>query len=182
MHLDLGVLLAQYGYGAVFLGAVLEGEAILLLGGYAAHQGYLTFAGVAAVAAFGGFLGDQIYFSVGRHAGGYLRRRFPSMNIKIRRIDQWILRFPALSVIGVRFLYGFRIVGPIAIGMTTMSWLRFALLNAAGAVLWALLIAGIGYLFGHAVQALMADAAANEAFIGLSLLLLAVVAWGLHRR
>jgi membrane protein DedA with SNARE-associated domain len=30
--------MATYGYLAVFLGTLLEGETILLLGGYAAHR------------------------------------------------------------------------------------------------------------------------------------------------
>ena len=181
MHLDLGLMLSQYGYGAILLGALLKGESTLLLGGYAARQGYLKFAGVAAIAALGGFLGDQLYFSLGRYAGVFLHRRFPAVGVKIRRTDQWILRIPALSVIGVRFLYGFRIVGPIAIGMTTMSWLRFALLNGIGAVLRAVLITALGYPFGHAVQALTMHAAAYGSFIVLFGLLVALAAWCFHR-
>src|SRR5688572_33421924 len=34
-------LLDHYGYLAVLVGTVLEGETILILGGFAAHQGYL---------------------------------------------------------------------------------------------------------------------------------------------
>ncbi len=37
-HIDFNHLLATYGYLAVFIGCLLEGETILLLGGMAAHQ------------------------------------------------------------------------------------------------------------------------------------------------
>ena len=49
MHVDLPQLLSQYGYLAVFIGALLEGESILLLAGYAANSGYLSFALVVAM-------------------------------------------------------------------------------------------------------------------------------------
>jgi len=35
-------LLADHGYLAVFIGSLLEGETILVLAGFAAHQGLLS--------------------------------------------------------------------------------------------------------------------------------------------
>ena len=37
-HIDFNYLLANYGYLAIFIGCLLEGETILILGGMAAHQ------------------------------------------------------------------------------------------------------------------------------------------------
>ena len=42
---------------------------ILLIAGFAAHRGYLDLVGVVAVAATGGFLGDQAFFWLGRLRG-----------------------------------------------------------------------------------------------------------------
>jgi len=69
MHIDLPQLLSQYGYLAVFVGALLEGESILLLAGYAANGGYLSFWIVVAIAFFGATLGDQMFFFLGRRYG-----------------------------------------------------------------------------------------------------------------
>jgi membrane protein DedA with SNARE-associated domain len=38
----LSHLLTDSGYLVVFVGSLLEGETILLLAGFAAHQGYLS--------------------------------------------------------------------------------------------------------------------------------------------
>ena len=54
MHIDLASIVQQYGYLAIFLGAILEGETVLILGGFAAHQGYLQLIVVVALAALGG--------------------------------------------------------------------------------------------------------------------------------
>lgn len=59
-------LLADYGYFAVLAGSLLEGETILILAGFAAHQGHLSLSWVMAVAFVGGTLGDQIFYFAGR--------------------------------------------------------------------------------------------------------------------
>ena len=49
---------AAYGYLAVLLGTLLEGETVLLLAGFAAHQGHLAIHWVLLIAFIGGTLGD----------------------------------------------------------------------------------------------------------------------------
>lgn len=181
MHVDLAAMVHQYGYAAILLGALLEGESVLILGGFAAHQGYLALAPVATLAALGGFMGGQLFFSIGRRFGAVVTGRFPSVTGKIHRADQWILRYPKMSVIGVRFLYGFQIAGPIAIGMSTMPWIRFTALNFIGAVLWAILMTGIGFFFGHAAQTMLGDLRLYEGVIVVLVVLIALLVYGIGR-
>lgn len=55
-------LLNHYGYLAIFIGSILEGETILTLAGFFVHKGYLLFLPSILCAAGGGMLGDQICF------------------------------------------------------------------------------------------------------------------------
>lgn len=181
MHIDFAIVIHQFGYLTILAGALLEGETVLVLGGFAAHQGHLALPSVMVLAALGGFVGDQLYFVAGRRFGIVVIKRFPSVAGKIHRVDQLILRHPAWSVIGVRFLYGFRIAGPVAIGMTTMPWMRFAVLNFIGAGVWAVSITSIGYAFGHAAQTFLGDARPYEEWIALLLVLAALLAYGIGR-
>ncbi len=68
-HLDLNALIAAYGYWVIFLGCLLEGETVLILGGMAAHQGALQLLQVIGLATLGGMLGDQLLFWTGRYSG-----------------------------------------------------------------------------------------------------------------
>jgi membrane protein DedA with SNARE-associated domain len=156
MHVDFASMLQQYGYLALFVGAVLEGESVLVLAGFAAHQGSLHLPLVIFCAAAGGLLGDQIFFAVGRLFGQRLVRRYKALASKIDKVDDLISRYPSGLIIGVRFLYGLRIAGPVAIGMASISWLRFAALNLVGAVLWASIVGGIGYVFGDVIKTMFA--------------------------
>ena len=56
----------QYGYWAVVLGGLVEGETLLILAGFAARLGHLDLLAVMAVGAFMGAFSDVLLFSLGR--------------------------------------------------------------------------------------------------------------------
>jgi membrane protein DedA with SNARE-associated domain len=145
-------LIAQFGYLAVFVGTFLEGETVLALGGVAAAYGYLSFPGVVAVAVLGAFLGDQCCFYLGRRYGHRVLARFPSLAAKAPRVQELLRRWDAPVVILLRFLYGLRIAGPMVIGSCGISPWRLAFFNFIGTLLWAPLVASIGYLAGQALD------------------------------
>ncbi|AIR04157.1 MULTISPECIES: DedA family protein [Cedecea] len=149
--MDINGLIEQYGYAALIIGSMAEGETITLLGGVAAHQGLLTFPLVVASVALGGMIGDQVLFLVGRHFGSALLARFKKHHKKIAKAQALINRHPYLFVIGSRFMYGFRIVGPIIIGASKLPPKLFIPLNICGAILWATLFTTLGYLGGEVV-------------------------------
>jgi membrane protein DedA with SNARE-associated domain len=157
MHLDLPALIDAYGYIAVAIGAFLEGETVLALGGLAAHRGYLDLPIVIIVAAIAGFAGDQLYFTLGRHHGSRILARYPDAKQRAEKFDAMLERWHAPLIIGIRFMYGFRIVGPVLLGMGRVSHGTFALYNAIGALLWAPLIAGLGFIFGEAMERVLHD-------------------------
>lgn len=156
-HLDLNALLATYGYWVVFVGCLLEGETVLILGGMAAHQQALQFWTVLALAILGGVLGDQLLFWSGRYFGARLLPRLKRHQGAIDRVSGLIERYPSTSVFAVRFLYGMRLVGPLVIGASGLSPWRFALLNLLGATVWATLFVSAGYWAGEALQQLFGD-------------------------
>lgn len=157
MDVSPSQLLEQYGYLAVFAGSLLEGETILLLAGFAAHQGYLAAGLVVACGVCGGTLGDMIFFLIGRRYGSALLMRYPRFAPRIERFNTLLHRYHGPAIILVRFLYGLRIAGPMAIGAGGISFWHFFFFNVIGAMLWAMLLAGVGYLFGHTLDLIMGD-------------------------
>ena len=57
----------KWGYVILFFWSILEGELGLIFAGFAAHDGKLNLALTIFVAGIGGFVGDQIYFYIGRY-------------------------------------------------------------------------------------------------------------------
>jgi membrane protein DedA with SNARE-associated domain len=175
-------LIATHGYVAVFIGTFLEGETVLALAGVAAAYGYLSFAGVCAVAVVGAFLGDQACFFIGRRYGNRILARFPKLAAKAPRVQAILRRWDAPAVIILRFTYGLRIAGPIVIGTCGISPWRLAFFNLIGALIWAPIVAGVGYLAGYALHEWMGKIKDAQIAILIAAVLAAAVVWLVVRR
>ena len=174
-------LVGQLGYVAVFIGTFLEGESVLALAGVAAAYGYLSYAKVVAVAIVGAFLGDQCCFYIGRRYGPRILARYPRLAAKAPRVQAILRRWDAPAVIVLRFLYGLRIAGPLVIGTCGISPWRLAVFNFIGTLIWAPLIAGIGYFAGQALEAWIGRLKHAQITLLMLLLVGAAVAWLVFR-
>lgn len=179
--MSLVEFIATYGYAAVLAGTLLEGEAILLLGGFAAHQGHLSLPLVMFTAFVGGTAGDQVFFWIGRRWGRSLLRRWPGARARTLRVSELLRRHDAALVFGIRFMYGLRIAGPVAMGALGLPSRRFAPWNALGAAAWAVAIAGIGYVLGHAVEAVLGDIDRYESELAWAAVAVVALCGALHR-
>lgn len=175
--MDIGGLIHTYGYLTVAVGTLLEGETVLVAAGVAVHHGYLSLPAVIVVATLGGFLGDQIFFFLGRRYGPMLLARFPSLQPRAARVTTLLDRYHVLLIPAVRFLYGLRTVGPAAIGMSSVSWIRFSTLNFVGAVVWAALFAGVGYGLGQGLVEAERALGVSQRWVLALFLLAVVVGW-----
>lgn len=183
--MDINTLITHYGYAALVIGSMAEGETVTLLGGVAAHQGLLKFPLVAAAVALGGMMGDQLLYLLGRCYGGKILRRFPRYHTKIRRAQKMIQRHPYLFVIGTRFMYGFRVVGPLLIGASRLPPKIFLPLNIVGALIWALLFTTLGYLGGEVIAPWLHDLdqhLRHGVWLILAIVLVVGVRWWLKKR
>ncbi|TPK80959.1 DedA family protein [Mesorhizobium sp. B2-4-12] len=170
----------QYGLLAVFLGCVAEGESAAILGGFFAHQHIFVLWHAFVAAALGAFAGDTGFFILGRSFADHryvvrLRRR-PGF----RRAYHLLNTHPNIFVLSNRYVYGMRLVGGIAAGLSRISMLRFVVLNAVSSTVWAILFGTIGYVFGLGAEQLIGKALARHErlLIGLGIgLAVAIIAW-----
>lgn len=174
-------LVRHYGYAAVALGALAEGETVLLIAGYGAHRGWLHWPLVVAVAALFATLGDQLFFFLGRWYGPQLINRFPLLKRRLPRVQRLLHRGAPWAIVSVRFLYGLRVAGPVLIGMAGVAPWRFVIFNAIGALLWAPLITGLGWGFGAGMVQLASRLQQGEEILLLVVAVAALIVWGFWR-
>lgn len=175
-------LIASYGYWAVLVGTLMEGETVLLAAGFAAHRGLLDWRTVLAVAVVGATVGDQAAFLAGRWKGPALIARFPALARNAPRVKALMARYHAPFILALRFLYGLRIAGPVMLGAGECPVLRFALLNFLGALIWAPLIMGAGYAFGATIETMLHDLKRIEEIVVVGILAVGFVVWLVRRR
>ncbi|MDD5284393.1 MAG: DedA family protein [Desulfuromonadaceae bacterium] len=172
--------LELHGYWVLFIGTFLEGEAILLMAGFLAFQGYLDIAGVILTSWAGSFLGDQFYFYLGRFKGRALLKRFHTIARKFREALKLIEKYGNFVAFISRFTYGFRIVLPIILGITSIPPRTFLWINLVSAFSWALAFSMGGFLFGKSASLLLKDVGKYEHYIVLALLGFIIAAWCIH--
>ncbi len=172
---DLESFVQSYGYGALFLGTLLEGETVLILAGLMAHMGLMKLPLVILVALLGSFLGDQFYFFLGRSQGAALLDRHPAWRHRAEKVQRMMHRYRNGIMLGFRFVYGMRIVTPLLLGMDrTIRVRRFILLNLVGATLWSAVIAAGGYFFGRILKIFLQDIQHYELALLLVVLLIGI--------
>lgn len=155
--MSLEELVANYGYVAIAIGTFLEGETILVLGGFAAHRGLLELPWVIVCAFLGSFVGDQTFFFIGRHNGARLLNKRPHWKAKSQKILAMLEKHQTLLILGFRFLYGIRSVTPFLLGAANVSRPKFFILNMIGAAVWAIAVGSLGYSFGVAIEAVLGN-------------------------
>lgn len=173
-------LIARFGYLAVLAGTFFEGETVPVLAGFAANQGLLRLDLVMLCAFAGSFCGDQLWFWIGRRYGRTWLAKHPKSAAAADKVGRLLDRWGDWFVLSFRFLYGLRAVSPVAIGLSSISALRFAVLNLISAAVWAVAVGSLGYAFGQAIEGMMGRLKVWEHRI-LAAAAIALVVYVLHR-
>lgn len=146
----------EYGYVILFLWSILEGEMGLIMAGILSHTGDMSVPIAIAVAALGGFVGDQIYFYIGRYNKNYIVTKLHSQRRKFAIAHLLLKKYGWPIIFVQRYMYGMRTVIPMAIGLTKYSARQFALINFISAVFWAALTIIPAYYYGEKLLDLLA--------------------------
>lgn len=188
-------LFISYGYWTVFVGVMLEnaglpvpGETILLAAGFFAASGHFSLPLVMLVAATGAVIGDNIGFAIGHHYGrGFLIRYGKFVFLTPRRlvrINNFFEKHGEKTILVARFITGLRVFAAIFAGASEMRWRVFLLYNVMGALLWAVVITMLGYLFGNSWPLLERWIGRTGIFMLLGFIITLVILWRVraHRK
>ena len=168
-----------------FLGLVLPGELVLLLGGVLASQGRIPLAAALAVGVAGALAGDSAGYWIGHRWGSRLltsrlgRRVGPS---RLHKLESLLLRGGGWALVVGRCTAGARVVLPGLAGMLGLRYRVFVVWTGAAAIIWAAAHVLLGYLAGagwrhiHQLTGRVGIALAGAVMVALA------VAWLLRRR
>ena len=136
---------------AIFVGFVVPGETVAILGGVAASLGHVPLAAVLVVVVVAAIVGDSVGFEVGRHLGGRVvrLRAFDRHRDRIDRAQDFLGRRGGAAVFLGRWTAFLRAVMPALAGMSKMHYPTFLAWNAAGGIAWGSVVVTAGYLAGQ---------------------------------
>jgi membrane protein DedA with SNARE-associated domain len=179
--MSLETIIAQFGYPALVVGLLLEGETVLVLAAFMAHRGYLDLPLVILIGCLVAFASDQFFFWLGRTKGSQFLENKPAWKPHVQKATSLLRWNTNLLFLGIRFMYGLRTVLPFVIGMAKFDPKKFALLDFMGAFLWALTFGLAGQVIGHLMTLIFEDVKEHELLIVVGIILTGTVIW-LYRR
>ena len=145
----------EWGYIAVFLGAIVEGETVILTSSALAALGYMNIYKIMAITFCTTVIVDQILFQVGRRYGPAFFAKYPKLLPKADKAFRLLHRFDRWFILSFRFIYGIRVISPIVIGAANVETKRFAILNILSALIWTLVSCYSGYMMGDVLEKLL---------------------------
>jgi undecaprenyl-diphosphatase len=164
---------------AIFLGVILPGELVVIVGGVLASRGRVPLLGALAAGILGPIVGDSIGYLVGRRYGRrFFRGRRGERWSKARL---WLRRRGASAVFVGRFTPFVRSIIPAAAGAARVPFHRFLPWCVAAGILWGAGSALFGYLVGKNYETLEALAQRFSLAI-LTVVILGVGLYVLRRR
>ena len=156
-------LIDQYGYLGIALGAFGDsfglpssGEIVLLLGSAAAAASTRSdFSLPLVIAVAWGFavLGDACAYAIGRGAGPHLLRRVGVQEDSA--VHGFMHRHGTRAVVAARMVAGIRTKVAIISGSTRMPFWRYVAADALGALVWAVAVGLLGYVFAESIDRLV---------------------------
>lgn len=141
--------LQTYGYLALAAGTFLEGETSILVASSLVHSGIFKGYYTVLFAFFGSFANDWLYYMIGRVNGKYFIERRPGLKRRMEPVERFFQSHRLQILCTYRFLYGFRIILPLMIGLSGVRPLQFLGYSVAAGLIWATTVSSLGYLAGE---------------------------------
>lgn len=134
----------------------IPSEVIMPLAGFMASQGKFAFAGVVLAGTVGSVLGALPSYFLGRAVGEERLKSLADAHGRwltvsrrdVERAGRWFDRHGAKAVFFCHFVPGVRSLISVPAGVARMHPAWFLACTAAGAGLWAALLASLGYFLG----------------------------------
>lgn len=175
--------LVVFAEDALFLGFVLPGETLAVIGGVSASLGHTDVWVVGVVVVVAAVAGDSVGYEIGRVWGTRLvgHRFLDSRREQLDKAQDFLRRKGGSAVLLGRWTAFFRAVMPALAGTSRMPYPTFLAWNAAGGIAWGVTMVAIGYLAGRSYHRIEAWVGTGGAVVVALVVVAGVVVWQVRR-
>lgn len=144
------------GYLVLFLGMIVEGEAVLMTGGILANLNAFNLESVFIISFLGVLANDIIWY----HIGAYLKNNHGQRSLllraekKVKRLLPNAEKNPAYAIFISKFVAGLNHPTLIVLGFLKTNFKYFMKLQVLASLVWTLIFLSLGFVFGHAAISL----------------------------
>jgi membrane-associated protein len=150
----LGLFAIIFAESGLFFGFFLPGDSLLFTAGFLSSQGYLSIVPLVTLLFIAAISGDAVGYLFGKKMGPKLFSKPKSYFFNpshIEKTSSFFHRYGNKTIFLARFIPVVRTFAPIMAGVGGMKYSSFAKYNALGALIWAVGLTTLGYIFGQTV-------------------------------
>ena len=175
--------LIVFAEDALFVGFVLPGETVAVLGGVAAKFGHVSLMHVVGVVIGAAIIGDTVGYEVGRLVGPRIiaHRYLEPRRDRLESAQQFLVRRGGTAVFLGRWVAFFRAVMPALAGSARMPYRKFLFFNAAGGIVWGAVVVALGYAAGASYKSIEGYLGQGSAVLVAAVVVLALTVWAVRR-
>ncbi len=141
--------LDRYGYIALLIGTFFEGETSILVASSLIHRGLFAGPYTVLFGFAGSFISDWLYYIIGRLNGRYFIEKRPKLKARLEPVQHFFDEHHLQILFSYRFLYGFRVIIPLIIGMSNIKPLQYLFYSIVSGLIWATTVSTAGYFVGR---------------------------------
>ena len=149
-----GLFLIIFAESGLFFGFFLPGDSLLFTAGFLSSQGYFSIMPLVLLLFIAAVSGDAVGYLFGKKVGPKVFSRPESFFFHpshVEKTARFFDKYGAKTILLARFVPIVRTFAPIMAGVGEMKYRTFAKYNALGALLWAVGLTVLGYVFGQKV-------------------------------
>jgi undecaprenyl-diphosphatase len=181
-YLIVGV--AAFVETGAFVGLVLPGETIVILGGAVAGQGETSVVLTIGIVWVCSFSGDSFSFLLGRRLGReFILRHGPKVRItedRFARVEDYFDRHGGKTILVGRFIGFVRAIAPFTAGTSGMRYWSYLPYSVLGTGLWAAAYVLLGYFASRSLDAAAHAAGRGTLFFGIAVAVIVGIVWGVR--
>ncbi len=164
--------LAAFLETGAFVGLVLPGETVIILGGAVAGQGETSIVLTIGLVWAAAFAGDSTSFLLGRRLGReFILRHGPRVRItheRFARVEEYFTRHGGKTILIGRFIGLVRALAPFVAGSSGMRYTYYLPFSVLGTGLWAATFSLIGYFASQSLDAAASAAGEGTLLFGIA--------------
>ena len=142
---------------AAFVGLLLPGETVVILGGAVAGQGETSLVLTIGIVWVAALSGDSVSFELGRRLGrDFILRHGPKLRItpeRFARVEGYFSRHGGKTIVIGRFIGFVRALAPFTAGSSGMRYRYYLPFGVVGTGLWAAAFVLVGYFASQSLDA-----------------------------
>ena len=188
---DIATTLGQFTYAfvaglafletAAFVGLLVPGETVVIVGGVIAGQGEIDLLPLIGIVWASCVLGDSVSFFIGHKLGrGFVLKhgaRFKIDERRLEKVEAFFDRRGGMTILIGRFVGLVRALAPFVAGSSGFPYRRFLPFSVIGCGLWVSLFSVLGYVFYRSFDRVTAVAGQATLALGITVAVGGGVLW-----